>query len=228
MCGRFTLVTRREDLASQLGIPLDAVPRDLRPRYNIAPSQLVPILIHDEGVKMALFQWGLIPHWAKDPSIGSRMINARRETLAEKPSFRGPLKKQRCLILADGFYEWHESEKGKPKVPHYIRLKSKKPFTFAGLWSKWRAPDGAEVLTCTIVTDEANELISRIHHRMPVILPEAARDQWLDPANEDVDALLAILKPYLPEEMEMFPVTRRVNSPSNDDEGCLAPAEGDA
>jgi putative SOS response-associated peptidase YedK len=228
MCGRYTLVTRREDLAKDLGIPVESIPAELKPRYNIAPSQLVPILLQDGGIRFALFQWGLIPHWAKDPSIGNRMINARMETLAEKPSFRGSLKRKRCLVLADGFYEWHETVKGKPKVPYYIRLKSRKPFTFAGLWSSWTDPSGEEVLTCTIITGSSNELISAIHHRMPIILPEHVRTMWLDPGVEDVEALLSILRPLASEEIEMFPVTRHVNSPSNDDPGCVEPADGGA
>ncbi len=226
MCGRFTLITRREDLARELGLPPDAIPEDLRPRYNIAPAQLVPILVKDRELRFAFFRWGLVPHWAEDPSIGSRMINARRETLAEKPSFRAPLASQRCLIIADGFYEWHEREKGRPKVPYYIRLKSKKPFTVAGLWSSWTAPNGEEILTCTIVTGTPNELISAIHHRMPVILPEGARDVWLDPANRDVPALLELLTPLSAEPMEMFPVSRRVNSPANDGPSLLEPEPG--
>jgi putative SOS response-associated peptidase YedK len=232
MCGRFTLVTKREDLARELGIPGEAIPADLAPRWNIAPSQLVPILLHDGGVRMALFQWGLVPHWAKDPAIGNRMINARSETIAEKPSFKGPLRAQRCLIVADGFYEWHApgkgGTKGAPRTPYYIRMKDRRPFTFAGLWSKWTAPDGGELLTCTIITGEPNELIADIHHRMPIILPPDHREAWLDPDEHDEDRLLALLGPYDPAAMEMYPVRRHVNSPAHDDPTCVEPAEDES
>ncbi len=223
MCGRYTLITRREDLAKELGLPLDAIPEGLQARYNIAPTQLVPVLIRDQGVRFALFQWGLIPWWTKGPAKPAPMINARVETLAEKPSFRDALKTRRCLVLADGFFEWHETEKGKPRAPYYVRMKSRRPFTFAGLWSSWRAPSGEDILTCTIVTGSPNALVSTIHHRMPVIIPEGLRDVWLDPENEDVEGLLEILRPIAAEEMEMHPVTRRVNSAANDDPACIEP-----
>jgi putative SOS response-associated peptidase YedK len=223
VCGRYTLITDAEALARELGLARDAVLEKLQPRYNIAPSQLVPVLLEDGGLRLALFQWGLIPSWAKDPAIGNRMINARRETVAEKPSFKGSFLGKRCLVLADGFYEWHEPEKGRPKVPHYIRLKSRRPFTFAGLWSSWTDPSGEEVLTCTIITGEPNELIGTIHRRMPVILPPEVRDVWLDPDNRDPDALLELLQPYAADLMEMHPVSRHVNSPRNDDPVCIEP-----
>jgi putative SOS response-associated peptidase YedK len=227
MCGRFTLVTRRDDLARELGLPRDAVPDELLPRWNIAPSQRVPIVLHDGEIRMALFQWGLVPHWAKDPAIGNRMINARRETIAEKPSFREPFRKQRCLIVADGFYEWHAPKGGGPREPWYIRMKSRKPFTFAGLWSSWKTPEGGELLTCTIITGEPNRMISEIHHRMPVILPPEHRAAWLDPEQQDVELLQGLLRPHDPDAMEMYRVTRRVNSPSHDDPGCIEPSEPD-
>jgi putative SOS response-associated peptidase YedK len=225
MCGRFTLITPARELARELGLPYETVLAGLEPRYNIAPSQLVPVLLAEGGVHMALFQWGLIPHWAKDPSVGNRMINARGETITEKPSFRRPFMKRRCLVLADGFFEWHEKEKGRAKTPYYIRLKSRKPFTFAGVWSSWTSPSGVDVLTCTIITGEANELIAKIHQRMPVIVPPGMREVWLDPENQDTESLRALLKPFAPEEMEMFPVSRHVNSPRNDDPFCVEPAE---
>jgi putative SOS response-associated peptidase YedK len=225
MCGRFTLITRREDLAADLGIPGTAVPVTLRPRYNIAPSQLVPILLHDGGVRMALYQWGLIPSWAKDPAIGNRMINARQETVAEKPSFRGPFRSQRCLIIADGFYEWAAPESGGPRTPYYIRRKDGKPFTFAGLWSRWKSPEGDEILTCTIITGEPNDLIAKIHRRMPVILPPENREAWLNPEEQDGQKLLSLLRPHDPEAFKMFPVSRHVNSPAHDDPGCIEPLE---
>ncbi len=224
MCGRFTLIARRDDLARDLGIPREAIPEDLKPRYNIAPSQPVPILLDDGEIRFALFQWGLVPHWAKDPAIGNRMINCRSETITEKPTFRGPFRKQRCLIIADGFYEWFAQEKGTAKIPYYIRMKSGRPFTFAGLWSRWTAPDGEELLTCTIITGEPNEMISEIHHRMPIIVPPDHRTAWLDPEQKSEEYLLGLLRPYDPEAMEMFPVTRWVNSPAHDDPQCVEPA----
>lgn len=225
MCGRYTLKTERESLLRALDLPPAAAPSTLPPRYNIAPSQLVPILLDDGGVRMALHQWGLVPEWAPDPSIGNRMINARGETLAEKRAFRDAFRERRCLVIADGFYEWHEVEKGKPKVPYYIRLRTEEPFTFAGLWSRWRRRSGGELLTCTIVTRDANELIGRIHPRMPAIIAPGKRAEWLDPANTDPDELGAMLSSYEPQEMEMYEVTRYVNSPDHDGELCIRPAE---
>ena len=199
---------------------MEIVPDSLEPRYNIAPSQPVPILLKDAGVRMALFQWGLIPPWAKDPSIGNRMINARRETLAERPSFRDAFRAQRCLVIADGFYEWRRAARG-PKTPYYVRLKSHEPFTFAGLWSRWRPPSGDDVLTCTIVTGDANELLEPIHDRMPVVIPPANRDAWLDPEHREAESLLALLRTGDPQEMEMYPVSRYVNSPANEGARCI-------
>jgi putative SOS response-associated peptidase YedK len=220
MCGRYTLTTRKHDLAKELDLDSEIV-LDLEPRYNIAPTQEVPILIKEVGVRMALFRWGLIPPWAKDATVGSRMINARRETLAERASFREPFQSQRCLVIADGFYEWHASVAGKPKIPHYVRLKSRKPFTFAGLWSKWRGPSGQDVYTCTIVTRDANEIVGRIHDRMPVIVSPANRDAWLDPEHQDPESLAALLGAHDPEEMEMYPVSRHVNSPDHEGAQCI-------
>ena len=156
MCGRYTLTTRREDLARELRIPLEDV-LELEPRYNIAPTQRVPIVLQDRRVRMALFQWGLVPQWAKDPSIGNRMINARRESVADKPAFAESFRSRRCLVVADGFYEWQTPEGGGRRIPHYIRLGSGKPFTFAGLWASWRDRAGEELLTCTIITVDSND-----------------------------------------------------------------------
>jgi putative SOS response-associated peptidase YedK len=196
----------------------------LAPRYNIAPTQSV-IVVGDDGERyLKQMRWGLIPSWAKDESIGNRMINARAETIAEKPAFRAALKKRRCLIPADGFYEWKKGETSKaPKQPFCIRLKSKEPFGFAGLWEHWTSPDGEEVLSCTIITTEVNELLKEVHHRMPVILPREAEAVWLDPKIQDTDKLLPLLKPYPSDEMEFYPVDRIVNSPANDTPDCIVP-----
>jgi putative SOS response-associated peptidase YedK len=196
----------------------------MSPRYNIAPTQPVAVIPNDGKRAIDFFTWGLIPSWAKDPSIGSRLINARSETLAEKPSFRSAYRRRRCLILADGFYEWQAREGTKTKVPYYIRLESGDPFGFAGLWEQWFAPDGSEVKSCTIVTTEPNELVGKIHNRMPVILPAAAHQEWLDPGEKDPDSLQGLLKPYPALEMMAYPVATLVNSPANDWPDLIQPA----
>ena len=223
MCGRYTIIANRESLAEALDLPPEAIPEDVAPRYNVAPTQLVPILLQEGAVRMAFFRWGLVPPWADDLRAGARRINARRETIASKRSFRESFRDQRCLVIADGFYEWHAAEPGKPKVPYYVRMKSGEPFTFAGLWARWRSPAGEEVLTCTIITGEANDLLREIHHRMPIIIPPHNRAAWLDPDHRNEEALLSLLRPYDPEEMEMFPVSRYVNSPANDGAQCIVP-----
>jgi putative SOS response-associated peptidase YedK len=229
VCGRYSLITQREDLARALEIAEDLVPADLEPHYNIAPSQPVVALRtgRDRRPGMGRFRWGLVPHWAKDPSIGNRLINARRETLATKPSFRDPFRERRCAIVADGFYEWKKVEEGRPRVPHYIRLAGGEPFTFAGLWDRWRAPDGTAVESCTIVTGPPNELIAPVHDRMPVILPREARRAWLDPDLRDESELMRLLQPYDPDALEMWEVSRHVNSPDHDDPECIEPAPAD-
>ena len=173
------------------------------------------IVINDTGRRQLVqMRWGLIPSWAKDPSIGNRMINARVETLAEKPAFRAALKKRRCIIPADGFYEWQKL--GKVKQPVRIVLKSREPFGFAGLWEHWTSPEGEEELSCTIVTTEANELLKTVHERMPVILTRDAEALWLDPKTQDPENLLPLLRQYPADEMEFYRVSREVNSPAID------------
>jgi putative SOS response-associated peptidase YedK len=166
----------------------------------------------------------LIPSWAKDPSIGNRLINARGETLAEKPSFRGVYKYKRCLVLADGFYEWKTQPGTKVKIPHFIHMKDRQPFAFAGLWDEWNSPDGSQIRSCTIVTTEPNELMASIHNRMPVILPPDAYAQWLDTAPQPPDSLAALIKPYPAGEMAAHPVSTLVNNPKNDFAECVVPA----
>ncbi len=220
MCGRFILSKPKKIKAKDLRIKQEEVDL-LKPRYNVAPSQKVAALLNEDPRHVEAIKWGLIPSWSKDEAIGQRMINARAETLAEKPSFKGLLHKHRCLILADGFYEWAESARG--KQPYLIRLKSTEPFTFAGLWSHWTNPKGEEIKTCTIITCAPNALMEKIHNRMPVILDGEARDVWLDPENKEGTALTSLLKPYPDNEMEAYPVSKIVNSPQNDDEACLKP-----
>ena len=222
MCGRFTLTVDPSDL--QDAFAGYTFPPKFAPRFNIAPSQ--PILaIPNDGKNAADFLvWGLIPSWAKDPSIGNRLINARGETLAEKPSFRGSLKYKRCLILADGFYEWKSQPGTKTKIPHFIFLKSRQPFAFAGLWDEWHSPDGGSIRSATIITVEPNELMATLHNRMPVILPPSAYAQWLDPAPRAPDSLLPLIKPFPADEMSAHPVSTLVNSPANDRAELVVPA----
>jgi len=220
MCGRFSLgatirIGQVFDLPNWPEIP---------PRYNIAPSQEVSAVIQNRETgarEFRPFRWGLVPSWAKDPAIGNRMINARSETAATKPAFRKPLRERRCLILADGFYEW--KREGTRKQPHYIKLRDGAPFAFAGLWDHWAPADGDPVETCTILTTTPNEVLQPIHDRMPVILPSSAYNVWLDPAMRDVEPLQAVLTPYPAEEMTAYPVSTRVNNPANDTADCIAP-----
>lgn len=220
MCGRFTLATDLKIIAERFAAPALTVEAS-KPRYNIAPTQLV-IVVGDDGKRyMKQMRWGLIPSWAKDPSIGNRMINARAETLAEKPAFRNPLKNSRCIIPADGFYEWQKL--GKVKQPVRILLKSRQPFGFAGLWGRWQSPKGEEVLSCTIITTAANELLNAVHDRMPVILTRDAEAAWLNPNTQETETLLPLLKQFPPDEMEFYPVSREVNSPQIDKPSNIEP-----
>ena len=214
MCGRFTLTVDPGQLRE--AYPDVEIPKDLKPRYNIAPTQPVAVIPNDGKNKLDFFVWGLIPSWAKDPQIGSRMINARSETLAEKPSFRSAYRRRRCLIVADGFYEWRKEAGSTSKTPMYIQLESREPFAFAGLWENWHSPDGSEVLSCTIITTEPNALIAKIHNRMPVLLPREAYAKWLDPGELDPSVMDPLLRPYPAEEMIAYPVSTLVNKPQND------------
>jgi len=221
MCGRYTLTADLKKVADRFGAPLPPASATYNPRFNIAPTQPV-IVVGDDGkryIKQML--WGLIPSWAKDPGIGNRMINARVETLAEKPAFRAALKKRRCIIPADGFYEWQKL--GKVKQPVRIVLKNREPFGFAGLWEHWQSPEGEEVLSCTIVTTEANELLKAVHDRMPVILTRDAEALWLDPKTQDAEKLLPLLRQYPADEMEFYRVSREVNSPAVDKPSNIVP-----
>jgi putative SOS response-associated peptidase YedK len=214
MCGRFTLTTDPNTL--QEAFPEFKVPDQMAPHYNVAPTQPVAVVPNDGKKAIDFFLWGLIPFWAKDPKIGNRMINARSETLAEKPSFKHAYRRRRCLILADGFFEWQKRPGGGAKVPHYIRLESGEPFAFAGLWENWNAPDGSEVKSCTIITTEPNDLVIKVHNRMPVILPTSAYDDWLDPNEREPGSLQDFLKPFPAIEMMAYPISTLVNNPKND------------
>ncbi len=213
MCGRFTLSQPVEAIASVF--QLNEVPK-LEPRYNIAPTQLVPTLHKTEQNErqFQMLRWGLIPSWAKDPAIGAKLINARAETVAEKPSFRSAFRHRRCLVIADGFYEWRRQE-GK-KQPFYFRLQNEQPFAFAGLWEHWQDPNGEVIDSCTIITTEANEILQPIHDRMPVILNPNDYDLWLDPTVEKPEQLQQLLQPYSSRAMTSYPVSTKVNKPTND------------
>ena len=181
--------------------------------YNVAPTQEVLTVVGGETRRAGLMRWGLIPHWAKDPKIGARMINARSETVAEKPVFRDSLRRRRCLVLADGFYEWQRT--GGSKRPMRIVMRTGEPFAFAGLWSVWRDPNGNRIPSCSIITTTANDLLSPIHDRMPVILPKALEGFWLDASVDDPGTLGSVLTPYADEAMEAYEVSTLVNSAAN-------------
>jgi len=226
MCGRFTLTELQPDVLTEVFTLHGGAP-ELTPRYNIAPTQPVATVIRDaktDANQLEIMRWGLVPSWAKDITIGSRLINARGETIHEKPSFRAAFKRRRCLVVADGFYEWQKQADGS-KQPLYITLKEEGPFAFAGLWEFWVDPgSGGELVTCTIITTTPNDFMRPIHNRMPVILPRSEYDRWLDPAQEDPAALLPLLRPYPDDLMTAWPVSKRVNSPANDDAELLEQA----
>jgi putative SOS response-associated peptidase YedK len=223
MCGRFTQRTRLNEwlrfysLESQL---------HWEPRFNIAPSQPVLAIRHDplgDHQELATLRWGLIPSWTDDISMGNRLINARAETLITKPSFQSALKSRRCLVIADGFYEWKKS--GKNKQPYFIQMADERPFVFAGLWDRW-AKSSPAIESCTIITTTPNALVADIHDRMPVILAEAAATLWLDRTVEDAESLTSLLVPYPDSEMVAYPVSPLVNSPQHDSADCIAPIQG--
>lgn len=195
------------------------------PRYNIAPTQQIATIITGDMTRLLFSRWGLIPSWAKDISIGNRLINARAETLHEKPSFKNLYRQRRCLILADGFYEWQKQEGTKGKIPWYFRLRSQEPFAFAGLWDSWKDKSGKEepIISSTIITTEPNALVLPVHGRMPVILKRELYKTWLSPNISSPEILGNCLGPYPPGEMEAFPVSTQVNSPAFDGPECVVP-----
>jgi putative SOS response-associated peptidase YedK len=222
MCGRFTLTVNPAEV--QETFSSYTFPQKFAPRFNIAPTQPVLVIPNDDQHTADFFVWGLIPMWAKDPAIGNRMINARGETLEEKPAFRSSLKYKRCLILADGFYEWKGSEGKKVKTPFFIHMKDRKPFAFAGLWDSWNSPDGSLVKSCTIITTEPNELTGIIHNRMPVILHPREYAKWLDPSPQTPEQLKPLIKPFPADLMDAYPVSTLVNTPANDMPELVVPA----
>lgn len=220
MCGRFTLTIRIDDVAQEFHAAAPTAALQSAPRYNIAPTQEIVTVMQDDTRHLEMLRWGLIPSWAKEQSIGSKMINARAETLAEKPSFKRLLRNRRCLIVADGFYEWKQEQQG--KTPMYIGLKGQGLFAFAGLWDAWQSPDGELMRTCTIITTSPNELVAHIHNRMPAILTPEARDIWLDPSLHDETQLLPLLTSYPADAMSARPVSRLVNDPKRDSAELIA------
>lgn len=231
MCGRYTLATPVAEMSRMFGFP--ELP-NLPARFNIAPTQDVAVVrwLDDEKRRaLSLLRWGLVPHWADDPSIGSRMINARSESVAEKPSFRSAFARRRCLVPADGFYEWQQHvPKGAKKQPFRIRRRDRQPFAFAGLWETWKGPKGGPALdhpleTVTIVTTTANGVLKPLHERMPVILAEDDYAAWLDPETSG-EAAGALLRPCPEDWLEAYPVSTRVNSVRNDDPSCVDLVEG--
>lgn len=227
MCGRYTLSSAGDEIA--LLFDLSDIP-SLPLRFNVAPTQeaaAVRVTAPGGPRHLDLLKWGLVPYWAEDPSIGNRMINARSESVADKPAYRWSFRKQRCLIATDGFYEW--KKEGKLKQPFHIRRKDRQPFAFAGLWARWKPKDGSgdPLDTFTILTTDSNDLIRPLHDRMPVILDRTNFDLWLDPQVEDRDRLLPLLVPYDGSVMETVPVSRVVNSPAYDQPDCIAPLVAD-
>lgn len=222
MCGRFTLTL--DPIELRQAFDLGEMPEEWLPRFNIAPSQPVAVVADAKTRNVVFMRWGLVPSWAKDISIGNRLINARSETLTEKPSFRTAFARRRCLVLADGFYEWKKSEKKGPSQPYYYQLRDGSPFAFAGLWETWQSPEDDDLKSCTIITTTANELVARVHDRMPVILNSQTGWQWLEGGSNE--ALMALLKPYPPGEMEAYPVSRMVNDPAKDGPELIRPLAG--
>ncbi len=230
MCGRFTLRTSASEIAQQFGV-LEVAP--FSARFNIAPTQAVAVVraltpgpspaMGEGSRELVWLRWGLVPSWAKDPAIGSRLINARAETAAGKPAFRAAMRRRRCLLAADGFYEWQRA--GRAKQPYFIRLHEDRPMAFAGLWEVWEGTGHSSLETCTLLTTAANDLLRPIHDRMPVILAPENYPAWLDPAVEDPRRLEPLLVPYPGEEMEAYRVSSLVNDPTHDSPRCIEPAE---
>jgi putative SOS response-associated peptidase YedK len=218
MCGRFSLIVDASVLAGVFEID---PPKNLKPRFNIAPTQIIPIVRagREQPRELAEVRWGLVPSWAKDPKIGARMINARGETVAEKPSFRSAVKTRRCLIPADGFYEWVKTDGG--KQPHYIHFADGRAFAFAGLWERWHKGGDEPLDTCTIITTTPNDIVAGLHDRMPVILPPDVFTEWLEPEPLAPDRLHDLLAPHPAADMEAYPVSTHVNKPANDDPECV-------
>lgn len=233
MCGRYTSTTPPADLAAYFDVD-EVVAPDLGARYNVAPTDEVYAVARSSTgpTRLGAFRWGFVPFWAKDASVGGRMINARAETLLDKPAFRRAFERYRCIIPADGFYEWEPVQGHTRKQPWYIRRADGDVLAFAGLWSSWRPPstggtDDEPLVSCTIVTTDANDAVRPIHDRMPVVLPPAAWADWLDPANDDLDQLVSLLVPAPPELFELRKVNAAVSNVRNDGPELLDPPHDD-
>ncbi len=221
MCGRFSIIVEEEILKKRFDVIIPEQ-ETLFPRFNAAPTQNLPVITNQSPNEIHHFRWGLIPFWAKDIKIGNKLINARCETLAEKPSFKNALRNRRCLVLADGFYEWKRV--GKNKIPMRITLRNEEPFAIAGLWENWKSPNGEFIKSFTVITTEPNELMSGIHNRMPVILPREIERDWLDNSLSQ-EELNNLLQPFESEKMKAFQVSTAVNSPANDNPSVIFPFE---
>jgi len=221
MCGRFALAfvkgffTRFEMIEQQARI---------EPRFNIAPSQIVPIIVSDSPNHVAMMRWGFVPFWAKDPKIGNKLINARAEGITKKPAFRASVKRRRCLVPATGFYEWKKTSGG--KTPHYVRMRDDSFFAFAGLYDLWHDPAGSALLSFTIITTTSNAMMKKMHNRMPVILRQGDEGVWLGKEPLSEESLTRILQPFPARPMIAYPVSRAVNNPSNESEDLIAPSPG--
>ena len=218
MCGRFAQRSPAKKISKQFKV--EEVP-PLVARYNVAPTQSVLVVREPDEREAVFLKWGLVPRWAKDPAIGNRLINARAETVTEKPSFRDAFSRRRCLVPMEGFYEW--ARRGDSKRPFYFHMRDGEPFAVAGLWEVWEG-DGDPLATCTLLTTSANELLAGYHGRMPVILRPEDYDLWLDAGVRSAERLLPLLRPYPREEMTTYAVSPMVNSPSNDSPRCVEPA----
>jgi putative SOS response-associated peptidase YedK len=221
MCGRYTLVPT-EHFATRFAV--ESLPDDLEPRYNIAPTQSIPVITRNSPNRVELMRWGLIPSWAKDASIGNKMINARAETVAEKPSFKRALAARRCLVPCSGFYEWRRDDKS--KVPYFIFVRNTELFSFAGLYELWKNPSGNLVRSYTIITTTPNKLMENIHNRMPVILRPEDEDVWLD-AESDMAHVLSLLEPFPADQMDCYAVSTAVNSPRYEGPSLIEPVQQD-
>lgn len=219
MCGRFTLMLDAEEL--QREFDLQVIPADVSPRYNISPGQQVLVVTDWNQRRAEWMKWGLVPSWAKDPAIGNKLINARSETVQEKPSFRNAFARRRCLILADGFYEWKRPAQKGPSEPYFFYPLNRKPLAFAGLWEFWRSPEGVDLRSCTILTTQANRVVAPVHDRMPVMLQGAAMERWLSPGT--AEDWMALLRPFPEDAMLAHAVARLVNSPEREGPDLVRP-----
>ncbi|HVX15156.1 MAG TPA: SOS response-associated peptidase [Pirellulales bacterium] len=219
MCGRFTLRSSMPAVAAEFDVD---VPETALLLFNIAPTQQVSAVrvVEDDRRALCSLRWGLVPQWADDLAVGNRMINARADSVATKPAFRQAFASRRCLVVADGFYEWQRG--GRQKQPYYFRLRDDRPFGFAGLWERW-SKGGQTVESCTIITTEPNELVAPLHDRMPVILPHDAYDLWLSPRTQEIELLQSLLQPYASDQMVGYPVSTRVNRSAYNEPDCIRP-----